>query len=213
MMRHVLRFVLAAAALAAAAPLAAQDPVPPQPPAPPVRDTMPPVDTIATERPSPRAAFVRAMIVPGWGHFGVGEYRRGTVYAALQGTSWAMLGVTLNRLADARDRDRIATAIARDSLLLLMEEDEEAAQRLADPITFEAALLQHPAVADTRPLRLARERHRQDWIVYTIVLTFAGAIDAYVTAHLRDFPAEVTTAPARDGGTAVGLRVPVGSRR
>jgi hypothetical protein len=204
MLRLILFFALAAAALAR--PASAQEPVF-------APDTLPPADTIPREAPLPRAAFIRALVVPGWGHFGMGEYRRGLVYAALQGTSWVMLGTTMNRLSDARADDRTLTVVARDSVFGAMAADTAVARRLSDPVAFEEAVAQHPDLAGVRALVLARERHRQDWIVYTVVFTFAAAIDAYVTAHLRDFPVEVSAAPTRGGGMVLGLRLPLGAQR
>lgn len=204
------------AALLCAAPGAAQEPVlvPDTVRVPAaVPDTLPPTNEIPRERPSPRAAFVRALVVPGWGHFGMGEYRRGAVYAGLQGASWFMLGKTLNRLADVRDTERSLSALARDSIIGVIGADSADVLRTTNPQAWDSALVTFPGLRDARTLQRARERHRQDWIVYTVVLTFAASIDAYVTAHLREFPAEVTTRPARDGGTEIGVRVPLPARR
>jgi hypothetical protein len=177
-------------------------------------DTLTPVaEPIPREAPLPRAAFIRALIVPGWGHFHMGEYRRGAIYASLQGTSWAMLFVTLNRVADVRSVERGISTLAVDSLAAAMAADTVLARRLADPDAFETALLTYPGLRDARNLLESRERHRQDWIVYTLVFTFAGAIDAYVTAHLKDFPVEVSTSRSRDGGAALRFTVPVGRVR
>jgi hypothetical protein len=196
-------------------PLATAEAVAQEPPLPTPADTLLPVaDTIPREAASPRAAFIRALVLPELGHFPIGEYRRGAVFFTLQTASWAMLVKTIMGLGDARDADRALTQIARDSLELVLAEDTALANRLRDdPIAYEQALLTYPDLALTRALVTSRERHRQDWIVYTVVTTFAAAIDAYVAAHLRDFPAEVTTGRSRDGATTVGLRVPVGGRR
>jgi hypothetical protein len=188
------------------APSAAQEPVV-------TEDMLPPVDSIAPEAPLPRAAFVRSMILPGWGHFSIGEHRRGAVYATLQTTSWLMLAKTMNRLGDARDIERALAAAGSDSLRLLMAADTAVARQLEDPAAFERALAQHPGLADAGSLVRSRQRHRQDWIVYTIVTTFASAIDAYVTAHLSDFPREIAARPTADGGLALSVRLPLGFGR
>ncbi|CAN5669471.1 hypothetical protein BH23GEM9_BH23GEM9_30650 [soil metagenome] len=193
----------------AAIPTGAQE-VPPVTP----QDTLLPVgDTIPDEGPLPRGAFIRGMLVPGWGHFSVGEPRRGTIYGSLQGASWFMLVKTMGRLEDARDDARGLTVLGRDSVNQAMAADTALANRLSDPEAYEQAVLTYPGLAGSRALVTSRERHRQDWIVYTLVTTFAGAVDAYVTAHLKDFPGEIMTGRSRDGGTNVGLRVPVGGRR
>lgn len=185
---------------------AAQDPV--------LRpDTMAVADTIPQELPSPRGAFARAMLIPGWGHIYVREYRRAGIYFVLQGASWYMLGRTLYRLNDVKERDDRLTVLARDSLANVILTDPARAWALSDPAAYEAALLDYPGLRNARSLVRARTEQRQDWITYTLFFTFAAAVDAYVTAHLKDFPGEVQTLPAVDGGVTLQLRVPVGGRR
>jgi hypothetical protein len=225
-MNRVLPFALSAAAIVMAAltaPVSAQDPRPPADTLPaldtvivaasPVTDTLAVTDTIPREGRRPLGAFLRAMAVPGWGHASIGEYRRGAVYFALQASSWAMLGKTIHKLNDVKDRESRLVTLGRDSLDALIAADTAIARELEDPIAYEAALLEYPGIADARALVVSRKRHRQDWIVYTVVFTFAAAIDAYVTAHLADFPADVTAVRATEGGVAVGLRVPLGTKR
>jgi hypothetical protein len=185
------------------------------PPTPAPGDTLLPVaDTIPSEAASPRAAFVRALLVPGLGHFTMGEYRRGAVYFTLQTASLGMLTKTLLGLQDARDGERLVSRLARDSVEQAMAQDTALDRQLRDnPEAFDQAMLTYPNLASSRALVSARERHRQDWIVYTLVSTFAAAVDAYVTAHLMDFPADITTGRSRDGGTRIGVSVPVGTRR
>jgi hypothetical protein len=178
-------------------------------------DTLSPVaEPIPPEGPRPRSAFIKALAVPGWGHFSVGAHRRGVVYATIQGTSWAMLLTTMNRLETARDAERAIEAVAVDSVAAAMAADTVLARRLGnDRIAYEAALLTYPGLQGSRDLAVSRQRHRQDWIVYTLVFTFASAIDAYVAAHLADFPVEVSATRSRDGSTALRFSVPVGSVR
>jgi hypothetical protein len=178
-------------------------------------DTLSPVaEPIPPEGPRPRSAFIKAIAVPGWGHFSVGAHRRGVVYATIQGTSWAMLLTTMNRLETARDAERAIEAVAVDSVAAAMAADTVLARRLGnDRIAYEAALLTYPGLQGSRDLAVSRQRHRQDWIVYTLVFTFASAIDAYVAAHLADFPVEVSATRSRDGSTALRFSVPVGSVR
>jgi hypothetical protein len=189
-----------------AAPASAQDPVL-QP------DTMPVADTIPQELPSPRAAFARAMVIPGWGHAYTGEYRRGAVYFALQSTSWFMLVKTLRRLDEVQDRDRRLTRLATDSLEIAIAADTALARQLEDPLAYEAALLTYPGLQNARSLARARRGQRQDWVTYTLFFTFAAAVDAYVTTHLKDFPGEVQTLPSTDGGLSLSVSVPVGRKR
>lgn len=178
---------------------------------PPVRADTVVVDTLYGV--SPRGAMIRSMLVPGWGQASAGSNRRGAVFFALQTTSWYMLFRTMGRLSEARDIEGRRVASASDSLRLLMEEDTAAARRLADPFLFEEAISENAAVAEMRALANSRRRHRQDWVTYTLFFTMASAVDAYVTAHLRDFPVELSAEPLRNGSVAVGLSVPVGARR
>lgn len=176
-------------------------------------DTMPVADTIPREFPSPRAAFLRAVIVPGWGHVYTDEYTRGAVYFALQSTSWFMLVKTLRKLNDVENLDERLTALAADSLEAAMAADPELADQLQDPNAYETALLTYPGLQNARSLARARRQQRQDWIAYTLFFTFAAGVDAYVTAHLKDFPVDIVTEPGFDGRLNVGVQIPVGRRR
>jgi hypothetical protein len=178
------------------------------------QDTMEvPTVSVAPEGPVPRTAFIRALAVPGWGHFSIGANRRGAVYMGLQVTSWAMLGKTIHGLNEARDAERGLAALSADSLARAMAADTALALRLQNPAAYDDALLTYPGLRDARGLATARQRHRQDWIVYTLVTTFAAAVDAYVAAHLSDFPAEITAVRTTDNGVSLGLRVPAGRSR
>jgi hypothetical protein len=191
---------------AAAAPSAAQQVTQP--------DTLSPVTApIPPEGLLPRTAFIRALIVPGWGHFSMGENRRGAVYLGLQATSWAMLVKTMHGLGEARDAEAALTTLSADSLRRAMAADTALARRLENPQAYDEALLTWPGLQDARSLARSRQRHRQDWIVYTLVTTFAAAVDAYVTAHLADFPAEITATRNHDSGVSVGVRLPAGRSR
>jgi hypothetical protein len=177
-------------------------------------DTLTPVAApIPEEGLVPRTAFIRALLVPGWGHFSMGETRRGAIYLGMQSASWAMLVTTMRRLGDARDVERSLEGLATDSLRQAMAADTVLARRLQNPQAYDAALLGFPGLRDARNLAQSRQRHRQDWVTYTIVTTFAAAVDAYVTAHLADFPAEITASRSMDHGVSVGVRLPAGRSR
>lgn len=188
-----------------ALPAAAQNPVF-------APDTMLIADTVPQEFPSPRGAFMRAVLVPGWGHFHTGSYTRGAVYLTLQTTSWFMLGKTIMRLNDVQDRDELLTRLAADSLEAAMAADPALAEQLQNPQAYDAALLTYPGLRNARGLVNARRQQRQDWITYTLFFTFAAGVDAYVTAHLKDFPADIMAEPGRDGRMNLGLQFPVGRR-
>jgi len=182
-----------------AAPTAAQE-VP--------ADTVP-RDTTVRANSGPRNAFIKAMLVPGWGHFSIGSEKRGLFYVALEGSSWFMLVKTLRKLGDAKDRKGEFTLLARDSLDALMAVDSLARQRLEDPVVYDQAVAANPNVASAGKLVTAREQQRQDWIAYTLFFTFLSAVDAYVTAQLSAFPGDITVAPANQGGVLLRVDMPL----
>ena len=67
-----------------------------------------------------------------------------------------------------------------------------------------------PSIIRARRLIDSRKEQRQDWVTYTLVLTLASGIDAFVAAHLADFPAAVDATPRVGGGANLQISVPVG---
>ena len=57
----------------------------------------------------------------------------------------------------------------------------------------------------------AKEKERQDWLVLLAFNHLFAAIEAYVGAHLWDFPPDldVRAAPLPAGGTGVGMSIPI----
>jgi hypothetical protein len=57
----------------------------------------------------------------------------------------------------------------------------------------------------------SKEKERQDWLVLLAFNHLFSAIEAYVSAHLWDFPEdlEIRATPIPGGGTGAGLRLPV----
>jgi hypothetical protein len=177
------RCIVAAAAfalLALPAAAAAQEPTPAPPlPAQPraVADTL-----AAPEGPSPRGAFLRSLVLPGWGQAWVGAPVRGGVYFAMEAGALWMTYKSHQKLREARGRE----------------------QWLRDT----GQLLPGQQFALTR----AREDQVEDWLTLAIFLLFFSGADAWVAAHLADFNDQVGVAPARGGGVQVQARVPVGGR-
>lgn len=163
------------------------------------QDTTAVADT-TVERFPPGKAFLRSMIVPGWGQFSVGAWTRGTLFAALQGTSYYMLFKTNSRLNKAEERLDDRTTLVRDSLVAL-----------DDTVNLENRI--EDLTAPQRSLVSSRERHLQDWITYTIFFTLASGVDAFVAAHLADFPARIGTERQADGALQLKVSVPLPSRR
>src|SRR5206468_2047203 len=88
--------------------------------------------------------------------------------------------------------------VAADSLRARMAKDTILAKKFADETTFNATIDTTSSVAPVKSLVKSRENQRQDWISYTLFLTLADGLDAFVAAHLADFPA--TIQPLRTGG-------------
>ncbi len=188
---YVLVAALAAAGLAS--PAGAQDAT--EPPLP--GETAP--DSTAG-RPSPAGAFLRGTLVPGWGHTVSGAHARGAFYFAVESLSGWMLFKTIRRLGSARR----ALAVSERAATARLE-----ASGVSDPGEVAAALEANEDIARTRGLVAAREEQREDWLAVAVFTLLVSGVDAFVSAHLRDYP-EPLVEPAPGGGLAVGLRVPFG---
>jgi hypothetical protein len=161
----------------------------------------------------PGTAFLRSVLVPGWGQFSAGAKTRGMLFIALQGSSYFMLGKTLAKLTDARRVEDERVAIVSDSIRAKMARDPQLDSALTDPLKFNAAVDTTETVEDIRRLIDSRLEQRQDWIAYTIFFTLASGVDAFVAAHLADFPATITTRPAPAGGMHIQVEVPFPRRQ
>ena len=83
-----------------------------------------------------------------------------------------------------------------------------------DPDSVLAFIDADPTVEEARNLVESRTQQREDWIAFGLFMVLLGGVDAFVSAHLSDFPEPLTvgTLPARDGGppaVELGVRVPV----
>lgn len=183
---------LAPAAAGFPATAEAQDAAQPPPEAVPVP---------AADRPSPAGAFLRGTLVPGWGHTVSGAHARGAFYFAAESLSGWMLFKTVRRLGAARRA-------------LSVSEREATARLEAMGVTglddIEAALEEDEDVSRTRGLVAAREEQREDWLAVAIFTLLVSGVDAFVSAHLQNYP-EPLVEPAPGGaGLVLGLRVPLG---
>ena len=169
------------------------------------QDTLAVRDSAAADtlqRFSPGKALLRSFILPGWGQFSVGAYGRGALFATFQGTSYYMLWKTRDKLQRAEDRLDTRTNALRDSLVAT-----------GDTVGLEAKLDTAQVLVSGRALVDSRERHMQDWITYTIFFTLASGVDAFVAAHLADFPVRIEPEARTDGSVNLKLSVPLPSRR
>ena len=192
-----LLFALTASLFALARPAAAQEPPPSVPSLPaPAAETPPP--TI-----SPGKAFLRAILVPGWGHASIGSHTRGGFYFLAETSSAWMVVRTRVRLNAAKSVRDLRLAEVRDRL---------AAEGITDLSEILLAQEQDDGVIAAESLVEARSQQFEDWLVLGIFFVFLSGADAFVSTHLKDFPQPVGVA-FRPGENAleVGVSLPLGS--
>lgn len=168
---------------------------------PPTQEEEPSPEKVETEGISPRGAFIRSSLVPGWGHAKVGAFVRGAFYFTAEATSTLMVFTTQTRITRTRNRLEL-----RESVVTARLE----AEGVTDPEEIETALAEDPEVEDLRALEEARMGQREDWIALGLFLMLIGGVDGYVSAHLADFPAALVIEPTPSGGVEIGLSLPVG---
>jgi hypothetical protein len=152
---------------------------------------------------SPKGAFLRAVLLPGWGHAAIGSFTRGGFYFAAEVTTgWGLLR-TNRRLLEARDRVTFREDVIRAEL---------AAIGVEDPTEVDAAFASDEVLEDLNDLVAAREDQQEDWAALGIFLLFLAGADAFVSAHLADFPTpiDLNAAPLPGGRVefSVGLALP-----
>jgi hypothetical protein len=132
---------------------------------------------------SPRGAFLRSLVLPGWGQAYAGAPGRGAVYFTLAGGSVWMSRVARHQLRDARREQ----AWFRETGVLDPEGETEFA--------------------------IGRARHFEDWAALSLFLFFLSAADAYVAAHLSDFDERIGVMPEPEGGLQLRVTLPFGRTR
>jgi len=195
-----LAFLLAAGALLAA-------PVPGSgqaSPAPAGTTARAPADTVGV---SPGGAFLRSILVPGWGHAAVGSYTRGGFYFLTSGGTFWMIFKTARFLGAARERVDAVEGLVEAGL---------AARGVTDPDSITAALESDVRVTAARDLEEVRSQQMEDWIAFGVFWLLLNGADAFVSAHLADFPepieVETSGIPGPRGRMEVKVSVPVGGR-
>ncbi|MGW8267685.1 MAG: DUF5683 domain-containing protein [Longimicrobiales bacterium] len=152
---------------------------------------------------SPAGAFLRSALIPGWGHAKVGAYGRGAFYFAAEAGAAFMFFKSHSRLNLARDRRALWESVMTARFQ---------AEGIQDPDELEEALAGDERVDDLRGLEEARLDQREDWIALGLFFLLLGGADAFVAAHLADFPSpvEVNVTGSPEGRMEVGVSVPVG---
>jgi hypothetical protein len=179
-------------------PLAAQDPeLDPDPAAALTEDGLP-LDAV-----TPGGAFLRSLVVPGWGHLASDSPTRGAFYVAAQtGSFWMIVKSFAQRRSAERFRES-AREVVQAELRLQGVESPDSLRVLSD---------QDPRVADWDELRDTRSQQVEDWVTLGVFFTLLAAADAYVAAHLSDFPEPlaIQMTPWEGRGVEVRVSYPLG---
>ena len=165
-----------------------------------VADSVDAADSAST-RTSPGGAFLRGALIPGWGHAASGSLTRGAFYFGFEAAAGWMVFKTNRRLRVAREQvtvweERVTAQLERQGIT----EEEE----------IEAELERHEEVARLRVLVDSREDQREDWVAVVIFTLLMSGVDAFVSAHLQNFPDPLTIDGDPGGTIEVAIRVPVG---
>ena len=81
---------------------------------------------------------------------------------------------------------------------------------ITDLADIDSELEQHDEIARLRGLVDARTEQREDWAAVAIFFLLMSGVDAFVSAHLQDFPEALTVEGDPSGTVSVAFRVPVG---
>lgn len=160
-----------------------------------------PPEERAIEGVTPRGALLRSFLIPGWGQAATGSPGRGGFYLLAEAGSMWMLVKTQGHLRFAADVRRaveqetrarlVAQGVPADSIRLRVDADE--------------------GVLAARGLEESRKQQREDWVALGLFVLLLGGVDAFVSAHLQDFPEPLTVEPViGETGTRleVGVSIP-----
>ena len=151
---------------------------------------------------SPGGAFLRAILVPGWGHVSIGANTRAGAYFGIE--SSVAYGII-------RTRRRISEVVSRANFRETQLRESLAAQGISDQNQIETALNSDATLTDLIELREARGDQQEDLIAFGLFLLLLSGADAYVSAHLKDFPDPLVIEgqTTGDGRFEIGLRIPI----
>ena len=149
---------------------------------------------------TPGGAFLRAVLVPGWGHVSIGANARAGVYFAIE--SAVAYGII-------RTRRRISEVASRMNFRETLLHEELVTQGITDPNQIESALESDATLADLKSLGESRSDQQEDLVAFGLFLLFLSGADAFVSAHLKDFPDPIAIegGPTNDGRLEIGLRL------
>ena len=139
-------------------------------------------------------------MVPGWGQAVAGSPGRGAFYFTVQSVAVWMFLKTTKTLGSASD---ILAMRRLDALERLT------ADPLVDPADLSTAIEADLGVVSALELKEIRRQQREDWIAFGVFFLLLGGADAFVAAHLADFPEplEVSIRPLPDMGAELAFSV------
>jgi hypothetical protein len=160
---------------------------------------------------SPRGAFIRSMILPGWGQAEFEAYFRGGIYFAGWAANWFMNFRNYTRLGDARAMFDLRQQQLIEELVAVSPNPDSTRAELEEFGLSDEQIAADPGprgADDLNKLVDAREQQREDWIAWSLFWLLASGVDAYVTAHLSDFPGTIDVEPGSDRSISLRMRVP-----
>ncbi len=157
---------------------------------------------------SPAKAFLRSLLVPGWGEASAHSYVRGGIFFAIETVSDYMLIKTIAKLNSAKSWENVRRTFVTDSFWTRAGQDSVFADSIARRGGLELAIDSVPAVRDAHGLVRSRKKQREDWITLAIFWTLAGGADAYINAQLSDFPTAIQIEPRSGGGLEIRAVLP-----
>jgi len=113
---------------------------------------------------TPTGAFLRSLVLPGWGQARLGRNTTGGLFVAFEGLAAAMVWKSQWQLEFARTRNKNVDS---------------------------------------------HRQEREDWIVLLLFNHLMSGAEAYVSAHLFDFPAALRIDRLPGGRTGIGVTIPL----
>ncbi|HUF64478.1 MAG TPA: DUF5683 domain-containing protein [Gemmatimonadaceae bacterium] len=167
----------------------------------PRRDTLaPPTILLPAERPiSPGRAFLRSLILPGSGQIAMDRTVAAGVYAFVE---IAAVGMARKSALNLRHARRAPI----DSTVVSYQRDPATGELVLNPETGQPIPAEF-IISDLAGRVRARKQHLEDWIALLIFNHLFSAADAYVAAHLWDFPATVGASVAPGGEARVSASI------
>jgi len=136
---------------------------------------------------SPRRAFLRSLLIPGYGQIALDRSVAAGIFAFVEVSA---LGMARRSALNLREAKRAP----RDSVVDQYETDPLTGAPVIDPETGQPRPVAFRTVGLRERIK-ARRTHYEDWIAVLIFNHFFAAADAYVAAHLWDFPATISLDP------------------